>query len=76
MSEVGKTFIAIIPKFRTNRHDLGIHLDPSFDRRNGYDGTSGCIGLTTAANRDAVNDFVTKYHPRHLLVSILGVERK
>jgi hypothetical protein len=69
--EVDRTFISIIPKFQTNRTELGIHLDPSFDRPNGYDGTSGCIGMTTDRDRDAINNFVTKYRPNKLLVKIL-----
>ena len=68
--EVGKTFIAIYPQFETERSDLGIHQDPSYNKRNGHDGTAGCIGLTTAADRDAVNNFVSKYHPRNLIVKI------
>ncbi len=70
--EVGKTFIGIFPEFETGRQDLGIHLDPSFNQPNGSDGTSGCIGLTTAADRDAINEFVLKYHPRKLFVSIMS----
>jgi hypothetical protein len=72
--EVGKTFISIYPQFETGRSDLGIHVDPSFNKRNGSDGTSGCIGLTTSADRDAVNEFVTKYHPHNLAVSIMTKE--
>jgi hypothetical protein len=68
--EVGKTFISIFPKFETNRNELGIHLDRSFDRSNGYDGTAGCIGMTTPTDRDAINEFVTKYRPRNLFVNI------
>jgi hypothetical protein len=68
--EVGRTFIGIYPQFQTNRSDLGIHVDPSFNKKNGSDGTSGCIGLTTTAERDAVNEFVAKYHPHNLYVSI------
>ncbi len=71
--EVGKTFIGIYPQFQTNRVDLGIHVDPSFNKKNGYDGTSGCIGLTTSTDRDAINEFVLKYHPRNLYVSIGSV---
>jgi hypothetical protein len=71
--EVGKTFIGIFPKFETGRNDLGIHLDPSFNKRNGYDGTAGCIGMTTAADRDAINEFVTKYHPHKLIVRIVSL---
>jgi hypothetical protein len=70
VAEVGRTFIGIFPKFETGRNDLGIHLDPSFNKRNGYDGTAGCIGLATAAERDSINEFVSKYHPHNLLVTI------
>lgn len=68
--EVGRTFISIFPKFETSRNELGIHLDRSFDRNNGYDGTAGCIGMTNQADRDAINEFVTKYRPRNLFVNI------
>jgi hypothetical protein len=69
--EVGKTFIAVFPRFETARTDLGIHVDPSFNKRNGYDGTAGCIALTNSADRDMVNEFVLKYQPRDLSVSIM-----
>ncbi len=72
IKEVGRTFIAITPKFSTGRSDLGIHLDPSFNQNNGSDGTAGCIGLTTVADRNAVNQFVAKYHPRNLVVNLLA----
>jgi hypothetical protein len=68
--EVGRTFVGIYPKFETGRNDLGIHLDRSFNQANGYDGTAGCIGITTAADRDAINEFIIKYHPRNLFVKI------
>lgn len=74
MPEVGKTFIGIFPKFETGRSGLGIHLDRSFNQRNGYDGTAGCIGMTTATDRDAINKFVTKYQPRNLVVKIESLE--
>lgn len=68
--EVGKTFVAIYPLFQTARVDLGIHLDRSFNQQNGFDGTAGCIGIATVAERDAVNEFVAKYRPRALFVKI------
>jgi hypothetical protein len=68
--EVGRTFIGIYPEFKTARVDLGIHLDRSFNQTNGYDGTAGCIGIATVAERDAINDFVAKYRPRSLFVKI------
>lgn len=70
--EVGRTFVGIFPSFQTGRTDLGIHLDPSYNKTNGFDGTAGCIGMTTAADRDALNEFVAKYRPRNLFVSILA----
>jgi hypothetical protein len=68
--EVGRTFIGIQPKFQTGRTDLGIHLDRSFNQPNGFDGTAGCIGIATVAERDAINEFVAKYRPRNLFVKI------
>ncbi len=70
--EVGRTFISISPKFETNRNELGIHLDRSFNKGNGYDGTAGCIGMITPQDRDAINKFVTKYRPRNLFVNIIS----
>ncbi len=74
MNEVGRTFIGIFPKFATGRTALGIHLDRSFNQRNGFDGTAGCIGIATIAERDAINEFVTKYHPHNLFVKIAARE--
>ena len=71
--EVGKTFIGIFPKFETGRNALGIHLDRSFNKTNGYDGTAGCIGMTNPVDRDAINDFVVKYHPHNLSVNIVSL---
>lgn len=68
--EVGKTFIGIYPTFSTSRTDLGIHLDRSFNQPNGFDGTAGCIGIATVAERNAINEFVAKYRPRNLFVKI------
>ena len=68
--EVGRTFVGIYPEFKTDRTDLGIHLDRSFNQTNGYDGTAGCIGIATVAERDAINEFVAKYRPHNLFVRI------
>jgi hypothetical protein len=72
IKEVGRTFIGIYPSFQTGRTDLGIHLDPSYNKTNGFDGTAGCIGMTTAADRDALNEFVARYRPHNLFVSIIA----
>jgi L,D-transpeptidase catalytic domain len=68
--EVGETFIPIYPKFKTGRSALGIHYDPSFNKNNREDGTSGCIALTNKVDRDAINYFVTLYKPQLLIVDI------
>jgi hypothetical protein len=71
IAEVGRTFVPIYPRFKTSRSDLGVHLDPSYNKRNGSDGTAGCIGLTTARDRDAFNKYVKKFRPHKLIVRIM-----
>ena len=68
--EVGGKFLAIEPTFPTKRKDLGIHVDPSFNRDPKEDGTQGCIGTTTVLERDMVYNFVINYRPTHLDVKI------
>ncbi|AFY96628.1 hypothetical protein [Chamaesiphon minutus] len=72
--EVGGTMVPIFPKPgfnpRMRRTALGIHWDPSFDRDNKEDGTSGCIGMTKKYDYHQVRNFVLKYRPRSLEVQI------
>jgi hypothetical protein len=68
--EAGDRFLAIQPLFQTGRSALGIHYDPSFEKNNGEDGTSGCIGLTNKPDLDEVLDFVRTYQPQYLEVNI------
>jgi hypothetical protein len=74
LAEVGGTMMPIFPKPgfnpRMRRTALGIHWDPSFDRDEKEDGTSGCIGLTNKNDYHQVRDFILKYHPRSLEVQI------
>ncbi len=67
---IGRTFIPIFPRFRTHRTALGIHLNPSFNKHNGRDGTAGCIGIAHRQDRDRLNRFTNQYHPHKLLVRI------
>jgi hypothetical protein len=69
--EVGRTFVPIYPQFPTARNGLGIHLDPSFNKPNGNDGTSGCIGLIARADRDDFDRYILQYQPRKLVVKIM-----
>jgi hypothetical protein len=68
--EAGDRFLAIQPLFRTGRSALGIHYDPSFEKNNGEDGTSGCIGLTNRGDLDFVLNYVRTYRPQYLEVKI------
>jgi hypothetical protein len=68
--EAGDRFLAIQPLFQTGRSALGIHYDPSFEKNNGEDGTSGCIGLTNKQDLDALLDYVRIYQPQSLEVNI------
>ena len=72
--EVGGTMVPIFPKPgfnpRMRRTALGIHWDPSFDKDEKEDGTSGCIGLTNKNEYHRVRDFIFKYRPRSIEVQI------
>lgn len=69
-SETGGSFLPIQPLFPTNRSNLGIHYDPSFEKSNGEDGTSGCIALTNKSDFDEVVNYVYTYRPQYLRVEI------
>jgi hypothetical protein len=74
LAEVGGTMVPIFPKpgfdRRMRRSALGIHWDPSFNKDEKEDGTSGCIGLTSKNNYYRVRDFILTYRPRSLEVHI------
>ncbi|ACK67985.1 conserved hypothetical protein [Rippkaea orientalis PCC 8801] len=70
IAEVGGRFIEISPRFRTGRSALGIHYDPSYNKSNGEDGTSGCIGLTNRRDFEQLRRFIEVYPPQFLLVDI------
>lgn len=74
--EAGRNFIRIRPRFKTRRTHLGIHVDVSYNRRNGKDGTAGCVGITTKRNRDRIVIFVRKYRPKKLRVLIADAAKK
>lgn len=70
IAEAGDRFLPIRPQFKTGRTDLGFHIDPSFEKNNGEDGTSGCIGLISRDNLDNLLSFVRTYRPQFLDVKI------
>ncbi|MEO1428694.1 MAG: L,D-transpeptidase [Cyanobacteria bacterium J06633_8] len=71
IAEAGEHFLPIQPKFKTERSALGFHVDPSFEKNNGEDGTAGCIGLTNKEDLDKLLSFVETYQPDFLDVKIL-----
>ncbi|NJO94093.1 MAG: L,D-transpeptidase [Hydrococcus sp. RM1_1_31] len=70
ISEVGGKFLPIHPLFQTGRTALGIHYDPNYNKPNGEDGTSGCIGLTNQADFEQILNFIKLYHPQTLIVDL------
>ncbi|NJR15171.1 MAG: L,D-transpeptidase family protein [Calothrix sp. CSU_2_0] len=68
--EAGDRFLGLQPTFSTGRTALGIHYDPSFNKNNGEDGTSGCIALTNREDLNQVLEYVRNYRPQFLKVSI------
>ena len=71
IAEAGELFLPIQATFKTGRSALGFHVDPSFDKGNGEDGTAGCIGLTSTEGLDKLLSFVDTYKPEFLDVQIL-----
>lgn len=68
--EADDRFLPIRPLFKTGRTDLGIHYDPSFEKNNGEDGTSGCIALTNRQDLEEVLNFVRIHQPQYIDVKI------
>ena len=71
IAEAGEHFLPIQATFKTGRSALGFHVDPSFEKSNGEDGTAGCIGLTSTEDLDKLLSFVDTYKPEFLDVKIL-----
>lgn len=60
IAEAGDLFLPIKPRFKTGRSALGFHVDPSFNKDNGEDGTAGCIGLIAREDLDKLLSFVDR----------------
>lgn len=68
--EVGKHFLPLQPLFQTGRSAMGIHYDPSFQKKNGEDGTEGCIALTKKQELEELLNKVHKYQLKYIEVKI------
>ena len=68
--EAGDRFLPLQPLFQTGRSALGIHYDPSYEKHNGEDGTSGCVALTNRQELSQVLQYVDTYRPKYLEVHI------
>lgn len=53
--ETGYVFLPMTPLFVTQRSDLGAHVDPSWDKDNGENGTSGCLAFKSL---EEFNNFI------------------
>lgn len=68
--ELGRGYwVPISPLFRTQRSALGFHQDPSWGKRNGESGTSGCIGLESAEATAKLVEWIKHYNIRELTVA-------
>ncbi|WP_238178369.1 L,D-transpeptidase [Calothrix sp. 336/3] len=70
IAEAGDRFLPLTPKFETGRTALGIHYDPSYEKNNGEDGTSGCIGLKNRKELSQLLKYVKMYKLNTLYVEI------
>lgn len=67
--ELGKGYwVPVTPLFSTQRSALGFHQDPSWGRKNGESGTSGCIGLQSPEATAKLVDWIKHYNIRQLIV--------
>lgn len=67
---VRQPFLPVSPMFSTGRSALGIHVDPSYNIDSKEDGTSGCIGLTNAADFQDLWASIKQYQIKELQVAI------
>lgn len=67
--ETGGVFLAIEPSFKTNRSNLGIHVDPSWGLTNGEDGTSGCIAVKSHAEYSQFINLLSTYKINSLIIN-------
>ncbi|MDJ0675715.1 MAG: L,D-transpeptidase [Calothrix sp. MO_167.B42] len=75
IAEAGDRFLPMQPLFKTGRTDLGFHVDPSFEKNNGEDGTSGCIGLISRQDLSQVLSFVRTHRPKFIDIKIQYLKR-
>lgn len=68
--EAGDLFLPIQPLFWTGRSALGIHYDPSYEKANGEDRTSGCVALTSKKDLNDVLEYVRTFKPKYFEVNI------
>lgn len=67
--ELGRGYwVPVTPMFPTGRSALGFHQDPSWGKRNGESGTSGCIGLESAEATIKLVTWIKHYNITKLVV--------
>ena len=67
--ELGRGYwVPISPLFATQRSALGFHQDPSWGKKNGESGTSGCIGLQSAEATQKLVNWIRQFNVQQVIV--------
>lgn len=67
--ELGRGYwVPISPLFTTERSALGFHQDPSWGKRNGESGTSGCIGLQSPEATQKLVNWIKQFNVHRVIV--------
>lgn len=68
-AELGRGYwVPISPLFATQRSALGFHQDPSWGKKNGESGTSGCIGLQSPEATQKLVNWIKQFNVQQVVV--------
>lgn len=67
--ETGGVFLPYKPQFSTNRSNLGVHIDPSWELNNGDDGTSGCLAVKTLTEYNELVKLIQTNNIKSLIIN-------
>jgi hypothetical protein len=69
IKETGGVFLPYEPQFSTNRSNLGVHIDPSWELNNGEDGTSGCLAVKTLTEYNELVKLIQTNNIKSLIIN-------
>ncbi|MEM7553366.1 MAG: SH3 domain-containing protein [Cyanobacteria bacterium P01_A01_bin.84] len=67
--EFGGVWSPIIPTFKTQRSEIGIHYDPSTFSKTINVGTAGCFATPTVEEKKKMTNFIRTHKPSHFVFS-------